>query len=270
MEPHRLFSGRAVDAVIKSFGGLSRLAKALGHSHVTTVQGWRDRGAIPVKHHVRILEAARGLGIPLDRNDLLDELSLANVSDEDAARAQCYTLLAHLLHAPPTPALLDVVRGLKGDRSELGQALAALATVAQQTTPQKAEREYFTLFIGVARGELLPYASYYLTGFLQEKPLAELRGDMMRLGIGRRDDVPEPEDHIASLCEMMAGLITGAFGEPAPLDAQRQFFTRHIAPWAPRFFEDLQAARAAILYMPVGRIGRIFMAIEAEAFGMAE
>ena len=262
--------GRAVDAVIKSFGGLSRLAQALGHTHVTTVQGWRDRGAIPVKHHARILEAAKSLGIGLDRNDLLDELPLANLADEDAARAQCYTLLAHLLHAPPSQALLDVVRGLQSDRSELGHALGALASVAQQTTPAAAEREYSALFIGVARGELLPYASYYLTGFLHEKPLADLRGDMARLGIGRREDVKEPEDHIASLCEMMAGLITGAFGEPVSLAEQQKFFTRHLASWAPRFFEDLQAAKAAVLYMPVGRIGRLFMTIEAESFGMAE
>ena len=234
------------------------------------MQGWRDRGAIPLKHHARILEAARNLGIQLHRNDLLDDLPLANVADEDAARAQCYTLLAHLLHAPPEQALLDAVRGLQGDRSELGQALGALASVAQQISPAAAEREYFTLFIGVARGELLPYASYYLTGFLQEKPLADLRGDMARLGIARREDVPEPEDHIASVCEMMAGLIAGSFGEPASLAEQQKFFARHLASWAPRFFEDLQAAKAAVLYMPVGRIGRLFMAIEAEAFGMAE
>jgi len=214
VESNRLVVGRAVDAVIESFGGLSRLAKALGHSHVTTVQGWRDRGAIPVKHHARILDAARTLGIPINRNDLLDDLPLANLSDEDAARAQCYTLLAHLLHAPPNQALLDLARGLKSDGSELGQALNALATVAQRTTPEQAEREFSALFIGLARGELLPYASYYLTGFLQEKPLADLRGDMAQLGIRRRDDVPEPEDHIAALCEMMAGLITGAFVLP--------------------------------------------------------
>jgi TorA maturation chaperone TorD len=270
VESHRLVVGRAVDAVIKSFGGLSRLAEALGHTHVTTVQGWRDRGAIPLKHHARILDAAKTLGIRLHRHDLLDELPLANVADEDAARAQCYTLLAHLLHAPPSPALLDVVRSLKADGSELGEALGALASVAQQTTPEAAEREYSALFIGISRGELLPYASYYLTGFLQEKPLADLRGEMARLGIVRRADVPEPEDHIASLCEMMAGLITGAFDEPAALAEQQKFFARHLAPWAPRFFEDLQAAKSAVLYMPVGRIGRLFMTIEAEAFGMAE
>jgi TorA maturation chaperone TorD len=268
VEAHRLVVGRAVDAVIESFGGLSRLAKALGHAHVTTVQGWQDRGAIPMKHHARILEAARGLGIALDRDDLLDDLALDNVSDEDAARAQCYTLLAHLLHAPPRRELLDLVRGLRSDRSDLGRALGALASVAQQITVEAAEREYSALFIGLARGELLPYASYYLTGFLQEKPLADLRGEMARLGIARRTDVSEPEDHIAAVCEMMAGLITGAFDAPASLDAQRQFFRKHLAPWAPRFFEDLQAAKAAVLYMPVGRIGRLFMTIEAEAFGM--
>jgi TorA maturation chaperone TorD len=262
--------GRAVDAVIDSFGGLSRLARALGHTHVTTVQGWKDRGAIPLKHHARILDAAQRLGIQLRRYDLLDEISVADISEEDAARARCYSLLAHLLHSPPSEALLGIVRGLDGDGSELGQALHALASVAQQTSVEAAEREYSTLFIGVARGELLPYASYYLTGFLQERPLADLRGDMAKLGIARREDVPDPEDHIGALCEMMSGLIAGAFGEPAPLDVQRQFFARHIGVWAPRFFEDLQAAKAAVLYMPVGRLGRVFMTIEAEAFGMEQ
>ena len=135
---------------------------------------------------------------------------------------------------------------------------------------EAAEREYSALFIGLARGELLPYASYYLTGFLQEKPLAELRGDLAALGIERADDVPEPEDHIATVCETMAGLIAGAFGKPASLQEQQRFFARHVGVWAPRFFEDLQGAKAAVLYMPVGRIGRVFMTIEAEAFGMAD
>ncbi len=192
-----------------------------------------------------------------------------DISDEDAARAQCYLLLAQLLTGPPSAELLDVLRGLRSDNSELGQALTALAQVAQRTSVEAAEREYSALFIGLARGELLPYASYYLTGFLQEKPLADLRGDMAALGIQRQEDVPEPEDHIASLCETMSGLITGAFGAPASLETQQRFFTRHIGVWAPRFFEDLQAAKAAVLYMPVGRIGRVFMTIETDAFGMA-
>jgi TorA maturation chaperone TorD len=267
---NRQAHGRAVDVVIDSFGGLTRCAKALGHTHVTTVQGWRDRGAIPLRHHARILDVARSLGIRLRRGDLLDGIPLADTSDEDAARAQCYLLLAQFLNAPPSAELLEIARGLRSDGSELGQALSALASVAQRTTAEAAEREYSALFIGLARGELLPYASYYLTGFLQEKPLADLRGDMAALGIQRGDDVPEPEDHIATVCETMAGLITGAFGKPASLEAQQRFFARHVGVWAPRFFEDLQAAKAAVLYMPVGRIGRVFMTIETEAFGMAE
>jgi TorA maturation chaperone TorD len=270
LDTSRQAQSRAIDVVIESFGGLTRFAKALGHTHVTTVQGWKDRGAIPLRHHGRILDVARSLSIRLRRGDLLDEIPLADISDEDAARAQCYLLLAQFLNAPPSAELLEIARGLRSDGSELGQALTALASVAQRTSVEAAEREYSALFIGLARGELLPYASYYLTGFLQEKPLAELRGDLAALGIRGSDEVPEPEDHIATVCETMAGLISGTFGKPASLQEQQRFFARHVGVWAPRFFEDLQAAKAAVLYMPVGRIGRVFMTIEAEAFGMAD
>jgi TorA maturation chaperone TorD len=191
------------------------------------------------------------------------------IAEEDQLRASCYSLLGRLLAAPPDKTVLGVVRRLSGDETEIGQAMAALAAAANNTTSKAIEDEYFELFIGLGQGELLPYGSYYLTGFLNEKPLARLRGDMGRLGIGRAEGVSEPEDHIAALCEMMAGLITGAFGEPADLSVQRDFFDRHIGCWAPRFFEDLQAARSAVFYMPVGAIGRTFMAIESEAFKMA-
>lgn len=191
------------------------------------------------------------------------------IAEEDALRAHVYALLARLLSGPPSAQLLEAVRGLSGDESEFGQTLNALATVAKRTTPEAANYEYHDLFIGIAQGELQPYGSYYLTGFLHEKPLAILRGDMARLGITRRENVPEPEDHIAALCEMMAGLITGAFGEPADIAEQRAFFDAHIGSWAPRFFENLEAAKAAVLYMPVGRLGRYFMRIESEAFAMA-
>lgn len=192
-----------------------------------------------------------------------------SVSEEDQLRAGWYALLAQLLSAEPSEATLQMVRGLSGDDSELGQGIQALAAAARGITADTARQEYFDLFIGIGQGELLPYGSYYLTGFLHEKPLARLRGDMARLQIARADDVTEPEDHIAALCEMMAGLITGAFGEPADLDEQRAFFDTHIGCWAPRFFEDLQAAQSAVFYMPIGTIGRLFMAIESQAFEMA-
>lgn len=193
----------------------------------------------------------------------------AEISDEDRLRAGWYALLAQLLSREPSEQLLQTLRGLEGDDSELGKGIRALAAAARGTTVESAGREFFDLFIGIGQGELLPYASYYLTGFLNEKPLARLRADMARLRIARADEVKEPEDHIAALCEMMSGLITGSFGAPADLAEQRRFFDTHIGCWAPRFFEDLQGAQSAVLYMPVGTIGRLFMAIEVQAFDMA-
>ena len=191
------------------------------------------------------------------------------VTEEDQLRAHWYALLARLLSAPPDDTVLALARGLKGDDSDLGRGIRTLAAAARATTRGAVDQEYFNLFVGLGKGELLPFGSYYLTGFLNEKPLARLRDDMAELGIARTTGVKEPEDHIASLCEMMSGLITGAFGAPVDLVRQRRFFDTHIASWAPRFFEDLQAADSAAFYMPVGAIGSVFMAIESQAFEMA-
>ena len=115
----------------------------------------------------------------------------------------------------------------------------------------------------------MPYASFYLTGFLNEKPLAALRQDMVARGLERAANVFEPEDNIASLMEMMAGLIRGRFGAPASLADQKTFFGRHVGPWAGHFFADLEAARSSVLYASVGAVGRVFMEIEAEGFRMS-
>ncbi len=191
------------------------------------------------------------------------------IAEEETLRAELYALLGWLLKAPPSAEDLQRAAALEGDDSELGRAIRVLAAAARVTQPEAVEDEYHTLFVGVSDGELTPYASYYLTGFTYEKPLGKLRIEMKKLGIAKSDDVPEPEDHIAALCEMMAGLITGAFGEPADLATQQRFFDTHIAPWAPKFFEDLEVAASAALYMPVGTIGKLFMGIETQAFQMA-
>lgn len=190
------------------------------------------------------------------------------IAEEDRLRADFYNFLGLLLAGPPDQMILDQTAALEGDDSDLGQAIQALARVARVTKPAAGEREFNALFIGLGRGELLPYASYYLTGFLNEKPLAQLRGDMAARGITRAPNVYEPEDNIASLMEMMAGMIVGRFGAPATLDDQKTFWSRHIGPWAGHFFSDLEAAENSVFYASVGTAGRVFMEIEREGFRM--
>lgn len=193
------------------------------------------------------------------------------IGEEDLLRARLYALLARVLATVPTAPTLESLQALEGDASPLGLALNELAAAARIASPETVDDEYHALFIGVAGGELSPYGSYYLTGFMYEKPLADLRGDMARLGIARVDkQSKDPEDHIAALCEMMAGLITGGLGAgPAPLDEQQAFFDRHVGSWAQRFFTDLERAENARFFRPVGKIGRLFMAIEQQAFELA-
>ena len=213
-------------------------------------------------------DAQPGLSLPKDG----DTPAERGISEEDMQRSRLYGLLARVMGEPMNDETLEVVRALEGqsDANELGGAFAALAAVAVRTPRGKAEDEYSSLFYGDgARGELLPYASFYLTGFLLEKPLANLRGDMAALGIQITGITKEPEDHIAYLCEIMHGLITGAFNGPASLETQQKFFKAHMAPWVGQFFTELEGAESATLYMPVGTIGRLFMAIEAEAFELA-
>lgn len=190
------------------------------------------------------------------------------IAEEDILRSQFYGLLAALLARPADGELLARLSGIEGDDTDLGKGLRALAGVARATAPEAIEQEYNNLFIGIGKGELTPFGSYYLTGFLNEKPLAELRTAMELHGIARTDEVSEPEDHIASVCEMMAGFIVGAFGDPLSIEDQKAFFAQHVGSWAGRFFADLEAARNAAFYMPVGTIGRLFIEIESEAFEM--
>jgi TorA maturation chaperone TorD len=199
------------------------------------------------------------------RPDLFEQ-SGGDVDEVDAARAQEYALLAALLMRAPDRALLDAIANSRVDASPLGLVHAALAESARASSVEAVEREFFNLFIGLGRGELLPYGSYYLTGFLHERPLARLRGDLAVLGIERSEGNAEPEDHIATLCEIMAGLIGGRFAAPAGAD--QQIFDKHLAPWAGRFFADLERAESAGFYRYVGTLGRVFLDIETEAFAL--
>ena len=202
------------------------------------------------------------------RADNGSDAPLVTRGDElDVARARYWQLLGLLLRRAPDGQGLGIIASLDGDTSPLGQALGELSAMARRTDPAAIEREYHHLFIGVGRGEFLPYASYYRTGFLHEKPLASLRADLARLGIERAAGHKDPEDHIASLAEVMAGLIAGDFAVDS--SEQAAFFNRHLEPWAGRFFADLEAAQAAAFYRPVGTIGRHLVDIEATAYTLA-
>lgn len=206
---------------------------------------------------------------PLSDSD--NKANTTAVPEEDMQRAGVYALLSRLLAKPMDCDTIAFVRELTGDESPLGQAVNALATMTKRTTQAVAEEEYTVLFYGFgAGGELAPFGSQYLTGFAYEKPLADLRRDLDDLGIVRAEGVSDPEDHIAFVCEVMHGVITGAFGQPASLERQRAFFEAHLAPWAGHFFADMEKAKAAVVYMPVGTIGKLFMEIEREAFGFSQ
>ena len=192
-----------------------------------------------------------------------------SVADLELFRAQLYLLLSRLLGAPPDLELINVVKNLYCDDSPIGEAISELKLQITLENLEKSVEEYNELFIGVTQGELIPFKSYYLTGFLNEKPLAELREHMDLLGIEKTEEIKEPDDHIAFLMVMMHGLIIGNFGKPLMLKDQNNFFDNHIDCWAPKFFDDLERANSARIYSPVGKIGKLFMKVEGEAFLIA-
>jgi TorA maturation chaperone TorD len=187
-----------------------------------------------------------------------------SVDEVDFARAQEYSLLSSLLSVSPDARLLSRLAELRGDRSPLGLAHTALGKAAARTDAEITTREHFNLFVGLGRGELLPYASYYLTGSLHGRPLANLRQALTRIGIERVSGQTEPEDHAAILLEIMAGLAGGEI--PAPPGTDREFFDDHLAAWIKRFFSDLEKSASADFYAAVGKLGRTFIEIEAQGF----
>jgi TorA maturation chaperone TorD len=253
-----------VSEAIRAAGGVSELARQIGISQ-PSVSNWNR---IPAERVISI-EAVTGVDRALLRPDLYGGTKMAGDIDEvDAARAQEYALLAALLTRAPDAKLLAELSELRVDPTPLGVAHAGLAEAAGRINADNVEREFFNLFIGLGRGELMPYGSYYLTGFLHERPLARLREDLGKIGIARAEGVCEPEDHSGILCEIMSGLASRRL--PAPSGSDKMIYDNHMAPWIGRFFTDLEQAEAADFYKRVGTLGRVFMDIEAEAFELPD
>jgi TorA maturation chaperone TorD len=251
---------RAIDAA----GGVAQLARRIGVAQ-PSVSNWNR---VPAQRVIAV-ESATGVPRKVLRPDLYSEPAVTDDSVDpiDAGRAQEYALLATLLSSAPSAALLGQIARLNGDATPLGRAHATLADAASIAVATEVEREYFELFVGLGRGELLPYASYYLTGFLNERPLSRLRDDLAALGIERGEENYEPEDHAATLCEIMAGFAAARFqGSPSAL---RAFFENHVSRWMGRLFADMEKAENAKFYRSVGTLGRVFLEVESEAFTFA-
>jgi len=194
------------------------------------------------------------------------------IEDEQRYRASAYALLAGLLRAAPDQALLDYVSGLLPDGDapredqvdDLGDGMSGLAVAARGRDLAELEQEYNNLFIGVGKGEVVPYGSWYMTGFLMEQPLSDLRDDLRALGFERNENTHEPEDHAAALFEVFSGIIS----EPSSLQQQQVFFKTHMQPWLERFFADLGEARSANFYRNVAQFGAAFLKMESVYLSM--
>lgn len=184
-------------------------------------------------------------------------------------RASVYELLANLLAREPDQTLITALAGLDEVDTSEGQVAMGwelLRQAAGKTDATAVRDEYFNLFVGVGRGELVPFGSWYITGFLMEKPVSVLRADLVDLGIERQEGIAESEDHIAGLCDAMALIIRA--GNEIGFDRQQKFFRDHLEPWAGRFFTDLQTAKTSGFYRSVGFFGESFIEFEQQLLTM--
>ena len=192
--------------------------------------------------------------------------------DEETARAEIYGLLAALYYAAPTAELLDNLRVAVTEAPAPGAVLQAswgeLVAAARVHTLAQIAHEYDALFGGVGKPEIYLFGSHYLSGFLNEKPLAALRTDIAALGLARDEAMPETEDHMAYLCEVMRYLIAGDDVEVANLTRQREFFSRHLQPWLAAMCAAIAQHPKAQFYRTLAGFTEVFLGVESQGFDM--
>jgi TorA maturation chaperone TorD len=192
--------------------------------------------------------------------------------DEETARSELYGLLALLYYASPAIELIAQLRVAATDAPAAGAFLEEpwreVVGVARSMTDEAIQNEYNTLFGGIGKPEVYLYGSYFLSGFLNEKPLARLRTELGQLGLARDDGMSETEDHFAYLCEVMRYLIAGDDVAVANLTRQREFFANHIQPWVATMCDDIQQHPKARFYAALAGLTRAFMNVEAQGFDM--
>ena len=202
----------------------------------------------------------------------MSTLPVSSALDEETARAEVYGLLAALYYAPPPADLLAQLRVAATEAPAAGGFLEEpwreLVAAARAFDNAAIHGEYNALFGGVGKPEVYLFGSHYLSGFLNEKPLAALRGDLARLGLARMDAMSETEDHIAYLCEVMRYLIAGDDVAVANLTAQRQFFGSHVQPWVVQLCDAVAAHPKARFYAALAGFTRAFASIESQGFDM--
>ena len=197
---------------------------------------------------------------------------LSNSLDEETARSELYGILASVLYASPAIELIAQIRVAATDTPAAGAFLEEpwrnFVGVTRTMTDQAIKDEYDALFGGVGKPEVYLYGSHYLSGFLNEKPLARLRTELQSLGLERSEVMSDTEDHFAYLCEVMRYLIAGDDVAVANLTRQREFFSTHIQPWANLMCDAIQNNPKAHFYAAQAELIRAFMGIEAQGFDM--
>lgn len=201
-----------------------------------------------------------------------EPIPVSSALDEETARAEVYGLLAALFYAPPGPELLAQLRVAVTEAPTAGGFLEEpwrqfVGTVRDLSDEQVAT-EYDALFGGVGKPEVYLFGSFYLSGFLNEKPLAALRGDLAALGLARDEAMPETEDHFACVCEVMRYLIAGDDVEVANLTQQQKFFSAHVQPWVPAMCEAIGAHPRARFYAALASFTAAFVSVESQGFDL--